>query len=213
MVRCPRARAAAPEHRTISGDVTRRRAERSSQASHRRANEGGPNHLQCGVRYLQRSFEEQKKSGPIRLQAALGEIFAAEAWHQKLADISYDEITGIIHPLAHSEKRNTLAVGRTFLRRCVRPPRRYLKHSPLEGVEIPKAGKRKRILNEEELITVWHATVRQGYQLMPNGKRAQAQTAIRNGRMPTSSAPRRQAGSLGHRWRQANVVADHCAES
>ena len=132
---------------------------------------------------------------------------------KKLADISYDEITGIIHPLAHSEKRNTLAVGRTFFRWCVRPPRRYLKHSPLEGVEIPKAGKRKRILNEEELITVWHATVRQGYQLMPNGKRAQGQTEIRNGRMPTSSAPRRQAGSLGHRWRQANVVADHCAES
>jgi integrase len=38
-----------------------------------------------------------------------------------------------------------------------------LKHSPLEGVELPKAGKRKRILNEDEFITVWHATTRQGY--------------------------------------------------
>ncbi len=82
---------------------------------------------------------------------------------KRLADISYDEITRITNPLAHSEKRNTLAVGRTFFRWCVRPPRRYLKHSPLEGVEIAKAGKRKRILNDEEPITVWHATVRQGY--------------------------------------------------
>ncbi len=210
MARCPRARAAAPEHRTISSDVTRRRAERSSQASCRRANEGGPNHLQCGAGYLQRSVEEQKRADRYDYKRVLEQ---PKLGTKKLADISYDEITGIIHPLAHSEKRNTLAVGRTFFRWCVRPPRRYLKHSPLEGVEIPKAGKRKRILNEEELIAVWHATVRQGYQLMPNGKRAQAQTEIRNGRMPTSSAPRRQAGSLGHRWRQANVVADHCAES
>jgi integrase len=210
MIRCPRAIAAAPEHRTISSDVTRRRAERSSQASYRRANEGGPNHLQCGVGYLQRSVEEQKRADRYEYKRVLEQ---PKLGTKKLADISDDEITGIIHPLAHSEKRNTLAVGRTFFRWCVGPPRSYLKHSPLEGVEIPKAGKRKRILNEEELIAVWHATVRQGYQLMPKGKRAQAQTEIRNGRMPTSSAPRRQAGSLGHRWRQANVVADHCAES
>ena len=28
---------------------------------------------------------------------------------------------------------------------------------------MPKAGKRKRILNPEELIKVWHAAIRQGY--------------------------------------------------
>jgi len=84
---------------------------------------------------------------------------------KKLADISYDDITAITNPLALSEKRNTLAVARTFFRWCVRPPRRYLKHSPLEGVEIPKAGKRKRILDEKELVAVWQATVRQGYAI------------------------------------------------
>jgi hypothetical protein len=81
---------------------------------------------------------------------------------KKLFNILYDDITAITDSLTRSERRNTLAVGRTFFRWCVRPPRRYLKHSPLEGVEVPKAGKRKRILNKEELITVWHATVRQG---------------------------------------------------
>ncbi len=82
---------------------------------------------------------------------------------KKLSDVSYEDITVITDPLSRGEKRNTLAVGRTFFRWCVRPPRRYLKHSPLEGVEVPKARKRKRILNENELITVWHATERQGY--------------------------------------------------
>src|SRR5882757_9950528 len=135
MVRCSRARAAAPEHRTISSDVTRRRAEESSQASYRRANESGPNHLQC-VRYLQRSFEEQKRADPYDSKRVLEKYLQPKLGIKKLADISYDEITGIIHPLAHGGKRNTLAVGRTFFRWCVRPPRRYLKHSPLEGVEI-----------------------------------------------------------------------------
>ena len=107
---------------------------------------------------------------------------------KKLADISYDEITRITDSLAHSEKRNTLAVGRTFFRWCVRPPRRYLKHSPLEGVEIPKAGKRKRILNEDELITVWHATVRQGY---PHGTVCQllALTGQREGEIANLRRP------------------------
>jgi integrase len=82
---------------------------------------------------------------------------------KKLSDISYEDITAITDPLSRGEKRNTLAVGRTFFRWCVRPPRRYIQHSPLEGVELPKAGKRKRILNDDELVTVWHATGRQGY--------------------------------------------------
>src|SRR5882672_11441392 len=82
---------------------------------------------------------------------------------KKLADISYDDITAITNPLAHSEKRNTLAVGRTFFRWCVRPPRRYLKHSPLEGVELPKPRKGKRILEPDEIKIVWNAAKGQGY--------------------------------------------------
>ena len=116
MVRCPRARAAAQEHRTVSSDVIRRRVEESSQASYRRANESGPNHLQCGVRYLQRSFEEQKERTQYDYKRVLEKYLQPKLGTKKLADISYDEITGIIHPLAHSEKRNTLAVGRTFFR-------------------------------------------------------------------------------------------------
>ena len=108
------------------------------------------------------------------------------AW--KLGEISYEDITKITDALARSEKRNTLAVARTFFRWCVRPPRRYLKHSPLEGVEVPKAGKRKRILHDQELVTVWHAIVRQGY---PHGTVCQllALTGQREGEIANLRRP------------------------
>jgi integrase len=111
-------------------------------------------------------FKEALKSKKERTQydykRVLDKYLQPKFGTRRLVDISYDDITRITDSLAHSEKRNTLAVGRTFFRWCVRPPRRYLKHSPLEGVEIPKAGKRKRILSEDELTKVWRATVRQG---------------------------------------------------
>src|SRR3569832_1597531 len=47
---------------------------------------------------------------------------------------------------------------RCFLRWCTRPPRRYLKHSPMEGYLQPSAQrKRSRILSDTELRAVWRA--------------------------------------------------------
>jgi integrase len=62
--------------------------------------------------------------------------------NKKLSAISYEDVIAVAdkHP---GEKRNILAVARTFFRWCVKPPRRYLPHSPLEGLELPKAKKAK----------------------------------------------------------------------
>jgi integrase len=43
-------------------------------------------------------------------------------------------------------------------RQPIRPPRRYLTVSPLEGVQIAKSKKRKRILTDDELRKIWFAT-------------------------------------------------------
>jgi integrase len=137
-------------------------------------------------------FKEALKSKKERTQydykRVLEKYLQPKLGTKKLFDISYDDITAITNPLTRSEQRNTLAVGRTFFRWCVRPPRRYLKHSPLEGVEIPKAGKRKRILNEDELVAVWHATLRQGY---PHGTVCQllALTGQREGEIANLRRP------------------------
>src|SRR5712672_433807 len=53
--------------------------------------------------------------------------------------------------------------GTTFFKWCVRPPRRYIPHSPIEGVQIKGDSKRKRVLNHDELRAVWKAAEKQGY--------------------------------------------------
>ncbi len=82
---------------------------------------------------------------------------------KKLPDITYEEIIDITKGLAPSEGAHCLAVGRTFFRWCVKPPRRYILHSPLEGVAVRVGKARKRVLQNDELRTVWHAAERQGY--------------------------------------------------
>ena len=82
---------------------------------------------------------------------------------KKLSNIEYETITAITDKLLLAERRNTLAVARTFFRWCVKPPRRYIKHSPLEGVRTAEDFKRKRTLNDDELRIVWRAAERQGY--------------------------------------------------
>jgi hypothetical protein len=82
---------------------------------------------------------------------------------KRLAELLYDHIIPCVKKAAPSEATHALAICRAFLRWCVKPPRRYISHSPLEGVEV-KAGKsRKRILKPVELKTVWDAAERQGY--------------------------------------------------
>jgi integrase len=118
----------------------------------------------------------------------LEKYLKAKLGSKKLLDISYEDITGITDPLVASVRRNVLAVARTFFRWCVRPPRRYIKHSPLEGVELPKARKRKRTLNDDELTTVWNAAKRQGY---PHGTICQllAVTGQRRGEIANLRRP------------------------
>jgi integrase len=82
---------------------------------------------------------------------------------KKLADVDYDDVNNIATKLKPSEKSHCLAVARTFLRWCVQPPRRYIPHSPLEGVVVQPGRARKRILKPNELKKVWNAATEVGY--------------------------------------------------
>jgi integrase len=93
----------------------------------------------------------------------LGKHLEPALGKKKLSEISYEDVTAVTDPLAPSEKAHALAVGRTFFRWCVRPPRRYLAHSPLEGVQVKLGNKRKRVLDRGELKRVWTAAEEQGY--------------------------------------------------
>lgn len=58
-----------------------------------------------------------------------------------------------------SEALHALRAGRAFFRWCVRPPRRYVKHSARERYEAPHPEKKRdRVLTDEELKKVWEAS-------------------------------------------------------
>ena len=93
----------------------------------------------------------------------LDKYFLPKLEKKQLGAIEYDELMDLVDGLPPSEKAHALAVGRTFFRWCVKPPRRYIPHSPLEGVEIKLAKKRKRVLSVDEIVKVWRAAEEQAY--------------------------------------------------
>jgi integrase len=81
--------------------------------------------------------------------------------HTKLAELEDADIKKCLDKLAGtpSEQLHAYRSVRCFLRWCTRPPRRYIKHSPMEGYEPPgKDRKGTRILSDEELKKVWMAS-------------------------------------------------------
>lgn len=82
---------------------------------------------------------------------------------KKLRTVAYENVTTISSKLPPCEGAHCLSVARIFFRWCVKPPRRYIPYSPLEGVEIRLGKKRKRTLPVDELRSVWNAAQRQSY--------------------------------------------------
>jgi integrase len=82
-----------------------------------------------------------------------------------LAKITSQRLAEITDPLlgTPSEHAHALAVARTFFKWCARPPRRYIPHSPLEGLQLRTGKSRKRVLTDAELVKVWMAAEEQGY--------------------------------------------------
>jgi Arm DNA-binding domain/Phage integrase family len=57
-----------------------------------------------------------------------------------------------------SEQLHAYRIVRCFLRWCTRPPRRFIRHSPMEGYAPPSKERRgTRILTDDELVAIWHA--------------------------------------------------------
>ncbi len=83
--------------------------------------------------------------------------------HKKLPDLTFEEIMACIKDVSPGEASHALAVAHIFLRWCVRPPRRFIPHNPLEGIYIAPPKKRKRVLKPEEIPKVWGAAESQGY--------------------------------------------------
>lgn len=93
----------------------------------------------------------------------LSKYFEPPLGTKRLTDLTYEDVVACVKGAAKGEATKALAVARAFLRWCTRPPRRYMPHSPLEGLQLAPNGRRKRVLTPEELRTVWDAAKAQGY--------------------------------------------------
>lgn len=80
--------------------------------------------------------------------------------HKRLDAITAADLTDIFDGLIEtpSEMHHTQACARMFFRWAHRPPRRYIPFNPLEGMQLAKPKRRKRVLTDDELATVWLAT-------------------------------------------------------
>jgi len=79
---------------------------------------------------------------------------------KSLPSITDADIQAALDKLADrpSEQLHAYRVLRCFLRWSTRPPRRYLKHSPMDGYEPPSTDKKgTRTLLDKELRAIWNA--------------------------------------------------------
>jgi integrase len=119
---------------------------------------------------LSAAYEDYKATLPTKkprtqrdYKRVLDKYFEPKLGSKQLGAVGYEDAMDCVEGLPPSEKAHALAVVRTFFRWCVKPPRRYIPHSPIEGVEIKLAKKRKRVLMEGELVQVWRAAEEQSH--------------------------------------------------
>jgi integrase len=100
--------------------------------------------------------EQKNRASTIRENERILKKYFVRLHDKQLADLSTYDITGITDKLSRDTPGAALHAfwaARTFLRWCVR--RRYIQHSPIEGVEAPsKPGSRERVLTDSELRAV-----------------------------------------------------------
>lgn len=109
------------------------------------------------------TLESRKPRTRAEYRRLMEKYFVPTIGKKRMAELIYEDVMPCVKQAAPSEAAHALAVCRAFLRWCVKPPRRYMTHSPLEGVEIKAGKKRKRVLTKDELLTVWRAAQEQGY--------------------------------------------------
>jgi integrase len=132
----------------------------------------------------EQSFARRKPRTQSEYKRFMKRYFLPRIGRKRLSELQYEDVMACVENVAASEAAHAIAVCRAFLRWCVRPPRRYLTHSPLEGVQVAPSKKRKRILASDELRTVWQAALKQAY---PHGTIVQLLIATGQRRGETAS--------------------------
>jgi integrase len=111
--------------------------------------------------FIEQHYADKRPRVKVEAKRLLEKHFVPSFGPSVLTSITDGEIGRELAALSKtpSEQLHAFRIVRTFLRWCTRPPRRYLKHSPLEGYEAPSQDRKgKRVLNDQELAKVWEAS-------------------------------------------------------
>lgn len=111
-------------------------------------------------RFLEEHYRDKAAHTKYQVTRCLSRHFKALESTQ-LADITDASIKRALDKLSDrpSEQLHAYRYLRTFLTWCTRPPRRFIKHSPMEGYEPPGTDKRgTRTLSDDELKAIWNAS-------------------------------------------------------
>ncbi|HTU12419.1 MAG TPA: site-specific integrase [Allosphingosinicella sp.] len=112
------------------------------------------------TKYLEQNFKGSKSRWPYLVARLLTSHFKALDGTQ-LAKISDEDIQDALNELADrpSEQLHAFRAIRALFKWSCRPPRRWLRHSPMEGYEAPGTQRKgTRTLTDDELKAVWNAT-------------------------------------------------------
>ncbi len=110
-------------------------------------------------RFLEDHYRGKSENTKYQVSRSLKRHFASLD-SRKLADIDDEDVQTVLDKLAGtpSEQLHAFRYIRCFFRWCTRRPRRFIKHSPMEGYDAPGSDKKgTRTLTDAELVAVWNA--------------------------------------------------------
>lgn len=108
--------------------------------------------------FLRENYKDSKSDWPAIAGQLLRKHFKRLEGKQ-LTELTDTHIQDCLDAIEKPSARlHAFRVMRTFLKWTTKPPRRYLKHSPMEGYEAPGSDRKgTRILSDDELAAVWKA--------------------------------------------------------
>ena len=110
--------------------------------------------------FIEQNYKSKSPRTKHEVNRLLRNHFLTVLGKKAIPEITDADVSRELDKLSHvpSEQLHAFRAIRVFLRWCTRPPRRYIRYSPLEGYEPPSQDRKgTRVLSDKELVNIWNA--------------------------------------------------------